>query len=203
MGTRVLTLSPLAGDLLSARIRPFLLPATAPVRDIPGLRQSAVLLLLHGDPEHPSVLLTERSDTVPTHAGQISLPGGGRDPADPDLAATARRETEEEVGVNREAITIVGRMPDLPSISFYQVVPFVGVTWEPIHPIPKTSEVTRVLRPTVDELLAPGSFSRQPRLWRGLPIPTYSYLYQDHVIWGLTARILMDFLATWSRSREP
>lgn len=189
-----------ADDSTAARLHSLLLPADAPVRDIPGLRQSAVLLLLHGDPEHPSVLLTERSDTVPTHAGQISLPGGGRESRDRDLADTARRETEEEVGVPRDAITIVGRMPDLPSISFYQVVPFIGTTWAPIDPVPQASEVARILRPPLEDLLAPGSFSRQPRLWRGHPIPTYSYLYEDHVIWGLTARILMDFLHTWTRS---
>ncbi|MHB8709576.1 MAG: NUDIX hydrolase, partial [Desulfuromonadales bacterium] len=105
---------------LSARLHAF------PQRIIPleTLRPAAVLLpLLIRDGEE-YVLFTRRTEQLPHHAGEISFPGGARHADDPDLAATALRETEEEIGIPAASIQLHGRLDDFWSIHGYHVVPF-------------------------------------------------------------------------------
>jgi 8-oxo-dGTP pyrophosphatase MutT (NUDIX family) len=177
-------------------LRPRLLPVEVPATPVPGLRPAATLILLHASGGEPSILFTRRSDTVSSHKGQISFPGGGYEVQDASLAQTALRETWEEIGIPPATVRLIGRLPDLPSISFFQVVPFVGATEVPFELLHDPREVAEVIDVPVRHLLQPGVFSREPRLFEGRPVPTYSYEYDGHVIWGLTARFLREFLDT-------
>lgn len=187
---------------LAGRLTGRLLPLHEPVTPRPGLRPAAVLVLLHANPGEPALLFTRRSELVTSHRGQISFPGGGFEPGDADLTITALRETEEEIGLPRHAVTLVGRLPDLPSISQYQVVPFVGFTIDPFRVLFDPAEVAEVIEVPVRALLSPGVYSESSRLFKGEPVPTYSYEYGGHVIWGLTARVLREFLALLADDRS-
>lgn len=164
-----------------------------------GWREAAVLIPLfwHADKDEWYVLFTLRSNAVPTHKGQISFPGGGREPGDSSLLATALRETWEEIGVRPEDVEILGVADDVMSnSSCYVVTPFVGVI---PHPYAFT------LNPAeIDELIeVPLSFFRHPdhhrvEHWelRGKEVPVHFFDWNGYVIWGLTARVLTEFLTT-------
>ncbi|HBY92942.1 MAG TPA: CoA pyrophosphatase [Chloroflexi bacterium] len=163
-----------------------------------GWRGAAVLVPLswHAAASDWYILFTVRSQTVRTHTGQISFPGGGRDPGDSSLLETALRETEEELGVRPDDVQILGSLDDVISYgSAYVVSPWVGV-------IPQAYEF-RPNRDEIDELIeVPISFFRHPgscrvELWevRGQMKVVHFYDWNGHTIWGLTARILLALLA--------
>ena len=89
--------------------------------------KAAVLLLLHGDPHDPLIILTRRASHLKSHAGEVAFPGGMKESHDIDLLATALRETEEEIGLPSSAVNFLGRLPaDSPSINNIRVAPFMG-----------------------------------------------------------------------------
>jgi 8-oxo-dGTP pyrophosphatase MutT (NUDIX family) len=158
------------------------------ILDAPG-RRAAVLLLLFDRDDEAHMLLTKRSDELPSHPGQVSLPGGVRDPADPSLAATALREAEEEVGVDPEGVRLLGRLDDVNTIaSGFLVRPFVAEATTAVRPVPRQAEVARVLEVPVGQIL---------RIDAGLPadagIRTLRYPLAGEDVWGATARILRTF----------
>ncbi len=161
----------------------------------PGSIDAAVLLPLYGWPDEPGLLFTERRADMRRHAGEISFPGGRRDPGDADLSATALREAEEEIGLDPGAVELGERLPAINTfVTGYRIHPFVGR-------IPHPSELT--LRPNPAEVETVLSFSLEAlrdayeirRLTRrGVPIHTPTYEIEGHLIWGATARILGDLL---------
>lgn len=160
---------------------------------VPGARGAAVLLPVVAAPE-PTLLFTKRSDTVGTHKGQISFPGGGHDPGDPDMLTTALRETHEEIGLDPAAVTILGELDTFPTfISGYVVTPYVG--WMDAEPslTPNPAEVDEVLHVPIgdlgDEIRRDPGFSHGRRTY-----PTEAWVWNDNVIWGVTARIVRQFL---------
>lgn len=184
---------------LSERLRGF------PQRTIPtaALRPAAVLLplLLRDGGEH--VLFTRRTEHLPHHAGEISFPGGARHADDPDLAATALRETEEELGIPAASITLHGRLDDFWSIHGYHVVPFVGTI---VHPHPyriADFEIAEVIEAPLEHFRTPGVHHVEDWTHRGRTHEVDFYRYGEHVIWGLTAAILRQFLEITDPAREP
>lgn len=130
------------------------------------------------------------------HSGQIGLPGGGFEPQDDDLVATALRETQEEIGVAPSDVTVLGVLSTLyirPSNNL--VLPVVG--WTGMHPsfIPDTREVAALIEAPLDEFLDPGN--RHTERWqlrdRTADVPIFNV--QDQAIWGATAMILSELLA--------
>ncbi|TLM65470.1 MAG: CoA pyrophosphatase [Deltaproteobacteria bacterium] len=168
-----------------------------PQRTIPRetLRPAAVLLpLLIRDGEE-CVLFTRRTEHLPHHAGEISFPGGAAHPDDPDLAATALRETEEELGIPADRVALHGRLDDFWSIHGYHVVPFVGTI---PHPFPYRiagHEIAELIEAPLDHFRTPGVHHVEDWSHRGRVHPVDFYRYGSHVIWGLTAAILRQFLA--------
>lgn len=152
-------------------------------------RRAAVLLVLYDRNDRPHLLLTKRSDSVPSHPGQISLPGGVREPDDRSLERTAVRETEEEVGLPADALRVLGRLDDVPTmVSGFIVRPFVAVLSGPLAPRPSDAEVARVMQVPVLELLrADAALPPDPPLLR------LRYPLADEDVWGATARILRTF----------
>jgi len=161
-----------------------------------GRPEAAVLLLMYELHGEPHVLFTLRTDLVETHKGQISFPGGAADPEDDDLRLTALRETCEEVGVRPEDVEVVGQLDDSPSISGFIVTPYVGFIRGPApYPFrPSHDEVAELIEAPLSHLMDRANITEEVRQMDGRDVVMYSYLFRGHVIWGLTARILKQFL---------
>ena len=161
----------------------------------PGRVCSAVLVPLFEKDGETWVLLVKRADAVRFHQGQIAFPGGARDAGDDTPAATALREAEEEVGLKAADVAVIGELDDaVTSTSNFTISPVVGFI-----PWPYPLEINRT--EIAQALTAPLSALRDPR--RQYPeterigeteVPVIFYRYQEHVIWGATARILTQLL---------
>lgn len=159
----------------------------------PSQRAAAVLLLVFERAAGPWIVLTRRTETVRHHKGEISFPGGMRDPGDPDLAATALRETHEELGLDPSHVRIVGELDDLPTfVTGYLVSPYVALISEGHDWNPSPAEIAEVLELPLHELARVA----RSEVWKRdeLEIPMHVFELDGHFIWGLTARILRQFL---------
>ena len=179
----------------SPELRRNLIPIKdALVIDAPGGTKAGVLvpLYLHGGQLH--VVFTKRREDLRRHPGEISFPGGRHEQGERDLLATALREAEEEIGLPRDVVEIVGALSPTPTIATgYAVYPFVGMI-EPGHVWTLSPrEVAEVIELSFPELKE--GYVRRRLIRRGVPIRTDTYLVGDHLIWGATARILSDLLA--------
>jgi len=173
----------------AARLRSLLLaPADAERLDAHGRTEAAVLVPMHGWPENPGLVFTERRSDLKRHAGEISFPGGRRDEGE-ELLDTALREAEEEIGLSRDRVQVVGALPPIGTfVTNYKVHPFVGLIDEGMRFEPNPSEVESVLVASLDDLVA--AYEKRRLVRRGVPIKTDTYEIADKLIWGATARIL-------------
>jgi len=163
--------------------------------DVHGRIDAAVLVPLYVDGGELHVVFTRRRDDLRRHAGEISFPGGRQEfeTGEEDLRDTALREAEEEIGLPREAVRLVGALTPTPTIATnYAVYPFVGEI-EPGHRWRlSASEVAEVLELSVSDLRA--GYARRRLLRRGVPFRADVYDVRGALIWGATARILSDLL---------
>lgn len=170
----------LAGALAAREPRAF---------DGDGPRPAAVTVILFERVGTPHVLLTKRSDDLPSHPGQIAFPGGVVEPDDASHRAAALRETEEEVGIPPTALRVIGQLDDVGTMaSNYVIRPFVAVHAGPLRAVASDREVARILEVPLDAVLA--ADAAMP----GVPpilLLRYPLLGED--VWGATARILRDF----------
>ncbi|PKB73599.1 MAG: hypothetical protein BZY75_00945 [SAR202 cluster bacterium Io17-Chloro-G7] len=167
--------------------------ATLSVNDS-SLTPAAVLVVLyHKDGEY-CVLLNKRSEEVEYHKGEISFPGGARDPEDKGFVDTALRETEEEMGINRKDVTILGELDEVATNSRFHVKVFVGSIDYPYNFKPSAVEIAEVLEVPIPSLNDPSNWRIETRLEAGVSVSTRSYAYNQHIIFGVTARILQQFL---------
>jgi 8-oxo-dGTP pyrophosphatase MutT (NUDIX family) len=173
-----------------------------PDAEIPDtFRRASVLVPLWRDGDRIRVLFTLRTQHLSSHRGEISFPGGRRDPADGSLVATALRETAEEVGIRASDVRICGRLDDAWSIQSYHVTPWVGWLDAPPRLVPEPGEIARTIVSDLETLLAPGVW-RRTRLRRGDgAFDVHYYDLDGDVVWGLTGGIVYRFLA-WLRD-EP
>ena len=165
-------------------------------------REAAVLMPVFEKDCEPHFLLTLRTEEVETHKGQISFPGGMRH-GDESLEATALRETWEEIGIDAERIEILGRFHDYVSSTDYRVVPYAGYVRSPFQVVPQPTEVAEVLMVPFSVFLDPGRLRTEKMMKRGALIDVYFYSYNLYQIWGLTARIIKDFLSALSGGQSP
>lgn len=156
-------------------------------------REAAVLMPIFEKDGEPHFLLTLRTDEVETHKGQISFPGGMRE-AGEDLEQTALRETFEEVGIEADQMEVLGRFHDFISITGYRVAPFAGYIKAPFATNPQIHEVAEILTVPFGIFLDPSHLRIQQMLRLEQMIDVYFYSYGTREIWGLTARIIHDFL---------
>jgi 8-oxo-dGTP pyrophosphatase MutT (NUDIX family) len=165
-------------------------PAEAKRLDAHGQTEAAVLVPMHGWPDNPGLVFTERRSDLRRHAGEISFPGGRRDEGE-QLVETALREAEEEIGLSRDSVEIAGALPPIGTfVTNYKVHPFVGLIAEGMRFEPNPAEVESVLVATLEDLAA--GYAKRRLVRRGVPIKTDTYLIGDKLIWGATARILAD-----------
>jgi 8-oxo-dGTP pyrophosphatase MutT (NUDIX family) len=168
-------------------------PEKAGALNAPGGTDAAVLVALYDFPDAPGLVFTKRRDDLRRHAGEISFPGGRRDPEDADFVATALREANEEVGLDPAEVQIAGALPPVGTfVTGYKVHPIVAVI--PPAPVlrPNPSEVEAVLLYSVEELRT--AFGMRRLVRRGIAFRTPTYEMGEHLIWGATARILSELL---------
>jgi 8-oxo-dGTP pyrophosphatase MutT (NUDIX family) len=152
-----------------------------------------VALFLASDHQDPHAVFTRRRTDLRRHAGEISFPGGRRDPEDADLAETALREAEEEIGLPRTQVSLLGELPPVSTfVTNYVIHPFVGLIPTGLHWAPSPAEVDAVLELPLDALRTGRTRTRMER--RGIAFETDAYIVDDHLIWGATARILESLL---------
>ncbi|MDE2684443.1 MAG: CoA pyrophosphatase [Chloroflexota bacterium] len=159
-----------------------------------GLMPAAVMLLLYRKDGDYCVLLNKRSMTVEHHKGEMSFPGGAKDPEDTDFEDTARRETYEEMGIARDDITILGRLDDNVTRSNFLVKVFVGTIPYPYEFRPSSIEIAEVVEIPLGVLRDPASWRWDSRIEDGERVAVRSYGYQQHLVYGATAKILDQFL---------
>jgi 8-oxo-dGTP pyrophosphatase MutT (NUDIX family) len=156
-------------------------------------RAAAVLVPIVASPE-PTLLFTLRTETVRSHKGQISFPGGSIDDTDPSPEAAALREAEEEVGLEPDFVEVLGELDTFPTfVTGYVVTPFVGWIAEPPLVRPNPAEVAEVLMVPLADLT--DAIRSEPGFSHGgRTFPTEAWVWNDRVIWGVTARLLRTFL---------
>ena len=157
-----------------------------------GRTEAAVLVPMHGWPEAPGLVFTERRHDLRRHAGEVSFPGGRRDPGE-DLLATALREAHEEIGLDSDHVEVAGALPPIGTfVTNYKVHPFVGLIEPGLSFTPNPDEVESVIVAALDDLV--DAFAMRRLVRRGVPIKTETYDVGGALIWGATARILTEFL---------
>jgi len=160
--------------------------------DASGSVDAAVLVPLLGWPERPGLIFTERRHDMRRHAGEISFPGGRRDPGE-SYVETALREAEEEIALGRDRVEIIGALPPIGTfVTNYKVHPIVGLVSGGLEFEPNPAEVETVLAFEIDELRK--GFAMRRLIRHGIPIRTPTYVVAEHLIWGATARILGSLL---------
>jgi 8-oxo-dGTP pyrophosphatase MutT (NUDIX family) len=166
-------------------------PAHKPVprRD---LTPAAVLLPIVVRKE-PTVLFTERTAHLSSHAGQVSFPGGRAQANDISLVETALRETQEETGIAPGFVTIAGFLEAYETGTGFAILPVVGVLSEGFALMPNADEVTQIFEVPLAFLLDPKNCERQSAEWQGRKREFYAFNYGSHYIWGATAAILVNF----------
>ena len=168
----------------------------------PTRRQAAVLLPLFKNAADYHLVFTKRTDTVRHHKGQVAFPGGSFEPGDGTLLRTALRESAEELGIQPEDVTVLGRLDDSPTFSTSFIIsPFVGVIPYPYPFRPDPIEVAAVFDTPLSVLADPAVVQTYVRTREdGATIVDYEYHVQGHVIWGATARIIHYLLRLIERS---
>ena len=158
------------------------------------LMPAAVLLLIYDKEGAYHVLLNKRSELVEHHKGEISFPGGGRDPEDRDFLDTALRETEEEMGVSRDDVTILGELDDIVTRSNFGVRVYVGTIPYPYPFQPSQDEIAEVLEVPLSVLQDPANLRQDARWVDNQLITSNAYACGEHLVFGATAAILEQFL---------
>jgi 8-oxo-dGTP pyrophosphatase MutT (NUDIX family) len=156
-------------------------------------RDAAVIVPVIDRPD-PHLLFTKRADHLSDHPGQMSFPGGGREPEDGDLSATALREAEEEIGLESAEVAFVGRLDDIRTVTHYSVSPFVGRIADRQYD-PCDEEVAEIAVLDLSALTDLGNYEseRRDHPYYG-DIRLHFFRVDGYTVWGATARILVQFL---------
>lgn len=162
----------------------------------PAVRVAAVLVPIYARGGRPYLLFTRRSSSLAKHSGEISFPGGSRETGDSSLAATALRESYEELQLPSDGIEILGQLPLVFSaVSNYLVTPVVGWLGEGLAPLtPNPDEVAEVIEVPLAALADPAIFHEEEWRRAGEAHIISFYDYGAYRIWGLTGHFVHNFL---------
>ncbi|HEX9332287.1 MAG TPA: CoA pyrophosphatase [Anaerolineales bacterium] len=157
------------------------------------LKCAAVLIPLVWYDEEWHLLFTRRTDTVESHKGQVSFPGGGCDEGETTPEQTALREAEEEIGLNPNDVKVLGRLSNLVTITYFRVTPVVGVVkWPTVFRVGE-HEVARIFTIPLGWLSNPSNRWQFERPGTTRSLIAY-HPYDGELLWGATARMTVDFL---------
>ncbi len=155
-----------------------------------NLRDAAVLVPVIDDEDGAKVLLTQRTQSLRKHSGQIAFPGGAIDPGDGSPEVAALREAEEEIGLPRHFVEPVARLPDYYAMTGFRITPVLSVVRRGFEIRPNPHEVAHVFEVPLSFLMDPDNHQRDSAVWQGMERHFYRMPYGDWMIWGITAGIL-------------
>jgi 8-oxo-dGTP pyrophosphatase MutT (NUDIX family) len=166
-------------------------------------RQAAVVAPVIERDGEGRVLFTKRADHLGEHPGQMSFPGGGREPSDADLRATALREANEEIGLRPEEVDVVGRLDDILTVTDYSVTPFVARVPDREY-VPDEREVAEIAALRVDDLTARDNYESERREHPHHGDVRLHFFHVDgYTVWGATGRMLVQLLELTTGWRAP
>ena len=154
--------------------------------------RAAVLIPVVVHAQGLTVLFTQRTAELRSHAGQVSFPGGRAESGDASAEVTALREAEEEVGLARERVEVIGRLPDYRTRTGYRISPVIGLVTPPLELRPDPREVAEVFEVPLSFLLDLRNRQRRTREYQGREVGFYVFEYGAHTIWGATAGMLVN-----------
>ncbi len=154
------------------------------------LHDAAVLIAAVERDGEPHVILTQRTDNLRSHSGQVAFPGGRIDETDPSPEAAALREAQEEIGVEPSAFDVIGRMPDYASGSGYRISPVLAIADPAMRIVINPVEVAAVFEVPLAFLMDPANHRTESRIWNGRERHYWVMPYGERHIWGVTAGII-------------
>ena len=176
-------------------IRHFLQTYSRRELSVPGRRLAAVLLPLYQHNGDYGLIFTKRADTVLYHRGQIAFPGGGHEAHDASLQHTALRESAEEIGLQPTDVQVLGQLDDLLTTgSNYLVRPFVGMIPYPYPFVLDQRETVSIIEVPLSWLQRHNPPAQEQRYHEGRLVESLFFDYNEHLIWGATAKIVKQFL---------
>jgi 8-oxo-dGTP pyrophosphatase MutT (NUDIX family) len=155
------------------------------------LRPAAVLIAVTDRPE-PGVLLTRRSESLRSHAGQVAFPGGRVDAGDASVIAAALREAEEEIGLPPAKVEVVGTVGMFRTMTGFEITPVVGVVPPDLPLLPHDAEVAALFEVPLAHLLAPANHVQRRIQWQGAERTYYEIPWVGERIWGATAAMIVN-----------
>jgi 8-oxo-dGTP pyrophosphatase MutT (NUDIX family) len=175
----------------------------APTAVADAERQAAVIAPVLARDGTPHLLFTKRADHLGEHPGQMSFPGGGREPSDADLTATALREAHEEIGLDPTEAEIVGRLDDIETVTSYSVRPFVARVPDRTYS-PDEREVAEIVVLSVADLMDRGNYESERRDHPHYGDIRLHFFHVDgYTVWGATGRMLVQLLELTTDWRMP
>ena len=189
-----MTLAERLADALTADREPDLpyLTGDAPLYESDAPPSEAAVLVAVTDRAEPGVILTQRTETMRKHPGQVAFPGGRVDPEDADAVATALREAEEEIGLPPTAVRVAGLADRYRTGTGYHITPVVGVVAPDLPLRPSEAEVASVFEVPLAFLLDPANHRDARAMWQGSERRYTEILWQDRRIWGATAAMIVN-----------
>ncbi|MFN0159333.1 MAG: NUDIX hydrolase [Bacteroidota bacterium] len=161
---------------------------------IEGFSRAGVLVPLVANGQDLEILFTKRTETVETHKGQIAFPGGMVDICDKDIVGTALREAEEEIGLERDSVSILGTLDDIATPTRFVITPVVGFIKQLPPLTPNPDEVADVFRVPLAFFADEENGRKELREFRGGIHEVWFYDVSGHLVWGATARIIRSLL---------
>ena len=165
-----------------------------PPEPCPGLHPAGVLAPVFFVDDAPHLLFTQRTLTLKDHRGQISFPGGVRASADPDLLATALRETQEEIGLDPGQVEVLGLLQPVATVTGYWITAYVGLIPYPYDFRLNAQEVQSLLLLPLEGFCHPGRWNYGDYHYQERTVRVCCWKHGGTVIWGATARLLLDLL---------
>ncbi|AKH99386.1 NTP pyrophosphohydrolase [Hoeflea sp. IMCC20628] len=154
------------------------------------LRDAAVLVPVTDAGTLSQVILTRRTTTMRKHSGQVAFPGGAIDPEDGSPEIAAMREAEEEIGLDRQFVEPIGRLPVYMTTTGFRITPVLAVVRPGYTITPNPDEVDAVFETPLSFLMDPANHKRESRVWDGIERHYFAMPFGPHRIWGVTAGII-------------